>query len=75
MSNWFMTDDVESNKLWGYDYCFCGSNCKRKDCGRNTHSKSYREMLKDVGYHSMADFTDKCDSFEPDKGDDDVESI
>lgn len=44
-SNWFKPDDVEVNKLWGFDYTFCHNDCQNKECGRNNKSKSYKYMM------------------------------
>jgi hypothetical protein len=61
--NWFKEDDVRVNSWWDYDYCFCGADCKNTECGRNKESNSYKRMLKDVGYHSMADFSGHCEGY------------
>lgn len=63
MNNWFMHDDVESNSLWGFDYCFCGSDCKKKDCGRNIESESYKAMVKSEPVYSASNFSSDCKSY------------
>lgn len=63
MNNWLMHDDVESNSLWGFDYCFCGSDCKNKNCGRNIESESYRAMMKSEPVYSASNFSSDCKSY------------
>ena len=58
--SWFKDDNVNINSWWGFDYCFCGGDCKNYKCGRNTESKSYKAMLKSEPVHSCADFTKEC---------------
>ena len=60
---YFRPDDLEVNRLWGFDYCFCGGDCKNHTCGRNHESRSYKEMLKVEPVHSEADFSNKCNQY------------
>ena len=66
MNDWyFKPDDVKTNRLWGFDYCFCGGDCKNTECGRNCGSKSYEEMIKSEPVHSVSDFTSSCSQYIP----------
>lgn len=61
-NTWFCTDDERKNAIFGFDYCFCNSDCKNTKCGRNKYSKSYAAMLRHCynGIHSESDFSSKC---------------
>jgi len=61
---YFKPDDVKVNSWWGFDYCFCNSDCKNHTCGRNKDSESYKEMCKSEPVHSEADFSKKCSQYE-----------
>lgn len=63
---YFIDDNVKRNRLFDFDYCFCGSDCKNSKCGRNQYSNSYAAMLKNNynGIHSVSDFSSKCDDYE-----------
>ena len=63
MSNWFMSDDVLKNSMWGFDYCFCGGDCKNTQCGRNYDSESYKAMRKSEPVYSCSDFTNRCEKY------------
>ena len=60
---YFKSDDVKVNRLWGFDYSFCGSDCKNATCGRNKESESYKTMIKSEPVHSEADFSKKCKQY------------
>ena len=57
---YYKPDDVEINSWWGFDYCFCGGDCKNATCGRNHESESYKAMCKSEPVHSEADFSKEC---------------
>lgn len=63
MNNWFKKDDIEENGLFGFDYCFCGSECKNKECGRNTKSESYKSMIKSEPVYSASNFSSDCTEY------------
>ena len=64
MNDWyFKPDDVKTNRLWGFDYCFCGGDCVNTKCGRNGGSESYKEMIKSEPVYSCSDFTGKCEEY------------
>ena len=60
---YYKPDDVEVNSLWGFDYCFCGSDCKNKECGRNMESESYKTMIKSEPVYSASNFSSNCKSY------------
>jgi len=69
-SSWFKPDDVEVNKLWGFDYCFCYSDCKNTKCGRNTGSESFKLMMcspSDMVY-TAADLSSVCTGYKKGEG-------
>ena len=63
MDNWFKSDNVKTNRLFGFDYCFCGGDCVNTKCGRNLGSESYKAMIKSEPVHSCSDFTEKCSEY------------
>ena len=63
MNNWFKKDDIEDNGLFGFDYCFCGSECKNKECGRNMESESYKAMIKSEPVYSASNFSSDCSEY------------
>lgn len=64
-NTWFCTDDERKNAIFGFDYCFCNSDCKNTKCGRNKYSKSYAAMLRHCynGIHSESDFSNECSNY------------
>ena len=69
--NRFMSDNVRVNKMFGFDYSFCYSDCSRTDCGRNEKSKSFEAMkeFKFLGIYTAADFSSVCTEYK--KGEED----
>lgn len=63
--NHFKKDDVEVNRLWGFDYCFCHSDCDRKDCGRNTKSESFKLMMcqPNDSVYTASDLSQVCSEY------------
>lgn len=73
-NNWKRGDNVFYNSLFGFDYCFCNSDCGNIHCGRNKKSDSYKAMLAWIrkwnGCYSCADFTASCRAWrKPKEGD------
>ena len=67
-NNFKMHDDVLINSLFGFDYCFCRSDCGNIHCGRNMKSNSYKAMIKNEGIYSVSDFTKVCRAWRKPKG-------
>ena len=64
-NTWSCTDDERHNAFIGFDYCFCGSDCKNDECARNKGSKSFAAMLKACykGIHTECDFSKECEYY------------
>lgn len=60
---WYKPDNVETNRLWGFDYSFCGGDCINVKCGRNINSKSGVEMRKREHVYTCSDFTKDCKNY------------
>lgn len=73
--NHFWTDDVKLNRLIGFDYCFCHSDCCNKDCGRNTKSESFKLMMcqPNDSVYTASDLSQVCSEYK--KEEDDVKSV
>ena len=68
--NYKIKDDVELNSWWGFDYCFCHSDCGNIHCGRNTKSDSFKRMMcqPDDAIYTASDFTKVCRAWRKPKG-------
>lgn len=60
MNSWFKKDDIYLNAFDGFDYSFCGSDCKNVKCARNFNSESYKTVARVVPVHTVCDFHEEC---------------
>ena len=72
-NNFKRHDNVAINALFGFDYCFCNSDCGNIHCGRNKKSDSYKAMMNNFigslyNVYTCSDFTKVCRAWRKPKG-------